>query len=365
MSERRTKYRDIFDWAHGELRSGRLAEGGRIPTEAELGARFSASRPTVARAIRELERMGLVERRAGAGTFVRRAKGPGGGLFGLLIPGLGEIEIFEPIARRIARELQQRGHTALLGDSSEGGDGQGRQAEELCDRYVERKAAGVFFAPLELAPKKDAVNRRILEKLGRAGIPVVLLDRDIVPYPERSRHDLVSIDHRRAAFLLTRHLLSSGLKRVDFVARPLSAATVALRIAGYQEALLERNISPRAEWVHWGDPEDAAFVRGMVGTQRARAILAANDVTAAQLMHCLDTLNFRVPETVRVAGFDDVRYSKLLRVPLTTVRQPLADLGTIAVRTLLERKENPELPGRLILLHAPLVVRRSCGAYLR
>lgn len=349
--EHKPRYQEIFEQTHEAIVSGKFGEGDRIPTEAELSARYDASRPTVARAIKELERMGMVERRAGAGTFVRRAPGRGGGLFGLLIPGLGEIEIFEPIARRIARQLQERQHTVLLGDSSE-------KAEQLCDRYVERRVAGVFFAPLELTPEKDVVNRRILDKLDRAAIPVVLLDRDTVPYPERSRYDLVSIDHRRAAFLLARHLLKRD-KRVDFAARPLSATTVALRIAGVQEALLEKGIEPRPGWIHWGDPEDPAFVRRMVEKEKARSIICANDVTAAQLMDSLDTLGYRVPDEVRVAGFDDVRYSKLLRVPLTTVRQPLADLGTVAVRAMLERIDHPDLPGRLMLLPAPLVIRKS------
>jgi GntR family transcriptional regulator, arabinose operon transcriptional repressor len=358
MRERKPKHQEIFDFAHEAIVSGRYADGDRIPTEAEFSTRFSASRPTVARAIKELERMGLVERRAGAGTFVRRAAAREGALFGLLIPGLGEIEIFDPIARQIARELQARGHTALLGDSSE-------SPERLAERYAERNVAGVFFAPLELTPKKDVVNRRVLDLLDRAGIPVVLLDRDIVPYPARSRYDLVSIDHRRAAFLLGQHLLDLGMSRVDFAARPLSATTVALRVAGYQEALLARDIQPRREWIHWGDPEDVEFARRLVDKKGPRAVICANDVTAAQLMHSLDTLGAKVPEQVRVVGFDDVRYSKLLRVPLTTVRQPLADLGTVATQAMLERREKPALPGRLILLHAPLVVRTSCGAGLQ
>jgi DNA-binding LacI/PurR family transcriptional regulator len=69
-----------------------------------------------------------------------------------------------------------------------------------------------------------------------------------------------------------------------------------------------------------------------------------------------------VPEDARVAAFDDVRYSRLLRPPLTTVRQPCRDIGAAAMMTMRERIARPGLPARDVLLDAKLVVRESCGA---
>ena len=70
-----------------------------------------------------------------------------------------------------------------------------------------KKVSGVFFAPLELTPEKDAINRRITNVFDRAAIPLVLLDRDLVPYPARSHYDLVGVDNRRAGYVLAAHLL--------------------------------------------------------------------------------------------------------------------------------------------------------------
>ena len=78
------------------------------------------------------------------------------------------------------------------------------------------EVSGVFFAPLELTQEKDAINRRVAEVFDRAGIPVVLLDRDLVPHPDRSRYDLVGIDNRRAGYTITSHLLRHGCQRVAF-----------------------------------------------------------------------------------------------------------------------------------------------------
>ena len=109
-----------------------------------------------------------------------------------------------------------------------------------------KKVSGVFFAPLELTPEKDAINRRIASIFDRAGIPLVLLDRDLVPYPGRSQYDLVGIDNRRAGYVLAAHLLQRGCRRVVFVGRPRSAPTVDARISGYREALTEAGLGPQS-----------------------------------------------------------------------------------------------------------------------
>jgi DNA-binding LacI/PurR family transcriptional regulator len=92
------------------------------------------------------------------------------------------------------------------------------------------------------------------------------------------------------------------------------------------------------------------------------AILCANDMTAAQLMRTLLGAGLRIPEEIRVAGIDDVRYAGLLPVPLTTFHQPCREIGAAAIATMLDRIANPHLPARSILLNGHVVVRQSCGA---
>jgi GntR family transcriptional regulator of arabinose operon len=362
-ASRRTKHRQVFEHVLAEIESGRLREGDRLPSETELVKQFVSSRPTVARALRDLQHLGLVERKVGSGTYVRRAQKPvESWRFGLLIPGLGSTEIFEPICGQLARLAQRQHHTLLWGDF---GDKRGAAdpalIEQVCDSYIRQMVAGVFFAPLELTEDKDRVNQAVITALSAAGIPIVLLDRDIVAFPERSRFDLVGIDNRRAGFLIADHLLKLGCPRIDFLARPDSAPTVMLRIAGYREALLDGGIAPDPRWIHSGEPSDAKFVQRIVA-DGATAIICANDLTAANLMRTLDALSRSVPHDVRVVGFDDVRYAELLRPALTTIHQPCADIGTLAMQAMLERIGNPALHPRDILAQPALIVRQSCGA---
>jgi DNA-binding LacI/PurR family transcriptional regulator len=79
-------------------------------------------------------------------------------------------------------------------------------------------------------------------------------------------------------------------------------------------------------------------------------------------MQTLLGLGLRIPEDIRIVGMDDVRYASLLPVPLTTIHQDCAGIGAVAMATMLERLEHPELPIRDILVPVRLVVRRSCGA---
>ncbi len=359
-----TKHKQIYKELHDAIRSGAYQEGERLPSENQLVHRFGTSRPTVARALLQLQHQGLVERRVGSGTYVKSAKAAGSDLFGLLIPGLGETEIFEPICKEMSRSTEASDHALLWADTTDEIHTKEEQAELLSQHYITRKVSGVFFAPLEFTPNKDLVNQRIATALEKASIPVILLDRDIYEYPRRSHFDLVGIDNRRGGFTVTEHLLKLGCKRIAFLARPGSAPTIAARISGYKDALQSYGLEFKDERVCLGDPADEAFVGRAIKRAKPEAIVCANDDIAGHLMHTLDDLGIKIPTTIRIVGFDDVKYAKLLRVPLTTLHQPCRYIGAAAVRAMLDRILCPDMPGRDILLDFRLLVRQSCGAHL-
>ena len=214
------KYKMIYQQLRQALANQDYAVGDRLPSENELVEQFGVSRPTVGRALAQLETEGLVERRAGSGTFVSAQDRNAGHVFGLLIPGLGTTEIFEPICRGISVARVGSRQDLLWGTTFSPDSTEEDQVEQLCKYYVERGVSGVFFAPLELTQRKDEINQRITRSLDEAHIPVVLLDRDIVAYPRRSKYDLVAIDNRRAGFSITSHVLECGARRVVFLACP-------------------------------------------------------------------------------------------------------------------------------------------------
>ncbi len=363
-ANRVSKHRRVFEHLHANIQSGQLKAGDRLPSEAELGRLFDASRITVAKAVLDLQRMGLVSRRPGAGTHVLAQHHAAGHTFGLLIPELGLTEIFEPICHGMMRSPFARPDALLWGNASSSVRESAREAEQMVNSFIVQKVAGVFFAPLELTAEKDAANRRIVRTFEKAQIPIVLLDRCYLPFPDRSAHDLVGVDNRRAGYVPGAHLLEMGVRRIVYLGEENVAATVDARIAGFYEALRHYRVRPDKEPAWRGSPQDDAFVRRMIDTARPEAIICANDLTAARLMQTLLGFGVRIPEEIRIVGMDDVKYASLLPVPLTTIHQDCAGIGIVAMATMLERLEHPELPVREVLVPTRLVVRRSCGAYL-
>ncbi len=343
---------------------GGYAPGDRLPTEIELARRYDVSRPTVTRALKALESERLIVRRAGSGSYVEGppATGVEGRLFGLVIPGLGRGEIFEPICAEIAKRAEEHRCSLLWSGSEIETERAAHALVQVARRYIEHRVAGVFFEPLELSPSFDTINRRLVSMFAEAGIPIVLIDSDYLPFPKRSDLDLVGIDNFRSGYLVADHFLRRGLTRLDFLARPYSAYTISVRLRGYRGALIDYGVIPRDEWVHFGDPADEAYVAERIIGGGASHLVCANDETAATLMTTLDNLGVPVPERLKVIGFDDVRYAKLLRVPLSTLHQPVEEIADLAMETMLWRIVHPNRPPRTCLAPGTVITRQSCGA---
>lgn len=355
------KYRLIYDHIQEKILGGKYRLAERLPSESELVKAFGASRVTVNRALRELQLAGMIERRAGSGSYVR-AQAPQGHTFGLLIPEFGlSTEIFEPICAGMARAQQDQHHVLLWGQPLPDVRSKAVDVRGVCAQMIAARVSGVFFAPLSHTQHEEGSNHSIARAFDDAGIPLVLLDRDLVSFPQRSKYDVVGIDNRRAGFMATSHLVRLGSKRLMFVRRPLWAATIKLRIDGFRAALEDAELPFRADMVCRLDPADRDQVEAAMEHVRPDGIVCANDHTAVGLMRTFRAMGIRVPDDVRVTGVDDVKCAAMGPVPLTTVHQPCAEIGATAIAAMMHRIHNPALPARDFLLDIRLVVRESCG----
>ena len=352
------KHRRIYQHIHAAITGGVYGPGDRVPTDVQLMREFRVSRPTVARAMRELENAGMLERHPGIGTFVRRADSPQTVPLGLLIPRLNKMGIFGPICDEIARAAQGHGFHLLWADL---GQGECEQAmQQFCLQCVRQKLAGVFFAPVEFQPEMEEINLRIAEALDRAGIAVVLLDRDVQAFPRRSPFDLVGVDNFRIGCMQTEYLLELGCRHIEHLAKPYSAPTVDARTEGYRRAFRLHGASYKESWVRRGEPADMEFVRSIT-RKMPGAFVCANDWTAATFMRACKAWGSACRRTCGVIGVDDDDYAHMVTPPLTTVRQPSREIGAAAVRAMAERIADRKMPPRDILLGCTLVVRESCG----
>jgi GntR family transcriptional regulator, arabinose operon transcriptional repressor len=357
------KYKDIFESLKQSIDEGAYSAGLRLPSENDLVRTYQVSRVTVGRALRELQVNGYVERRAGSGTYVKTYSSKQY-TFGLLIPQLGQTEIFEPICQGMVAAQQIKNHVLVWGKSLTSTDTSEDEARDICSRLISSRPSGVFFAPFEASVSQDQINGIVTNMLDEAGIATVLLDRDVVAYPNRSKYDVVGIDNRRAGCVVTKHLIKAGCKRIGFIGKPHLAPSCIARAAGYHEALATADVDKDGEFCETFDPSDQDMLLAVVEKYRPDGIVCSNDHTAAQIMRSFARLKIPVPEKVRLVAFDDVKYASLVSVPLTTIHQPCPQIGAAAVQAMIQRIEAPTMPSRDIFVDFHLVVRQSCGTML-
>lgn len=381
VSLERTKLGRVYRMLHGRIASGAIAPGERLPTEAALAKQLGYSRATVATAVRMLVDDGLVERRKRAGSFVRQrvvVRGKGGAerathaaLFGAIIrqglPNGKTDNVFAPTAQEIGHRIERAGHALVVHDPSR----HAADREELVRRIgavaqqlIDRRVAGVFVLPHEIEPGRDeSVVSAAVAQLSAAGIPVVLLDRDLYHYPRRSTFDVVHMDNERAGYVMTQHLLSLGCRHIDFLALPSYATASDDRIAGYRRAMSHAGLDPDSGQIHrsWNDREPLLAI---LNKSKAEAIVAVNDDVATFTMQLALSMGRRVPQDLRIVGCDDVPQSKYLASPLTTILQSGEAIGAAAVATMFDRIADPRRGPVDVLVGFELVVRESCGARL-
>jgi DNA-binding LacI/PurR family transcriptional regulator len=139
-------------------------------------------------------------------------------------------------------------------------------------------------------------------------------------------------------------------------------SSISERMRGYEEALLAYGLRPAAGSELQLHPHAAQATGNATDYDSLEAFVCVNDRVAGQLMHVFLAKGLRVPDDIRLVGIDDVAYASLLPVPLTTVRQPVREIGEAALRGMLDRLRAPHQPSREILLDGELIIRGSCGA---
>jgi DNA-binding LacI/PurR family transcriptional regulator len=210
---------------------------------------------------------------------------------------------------------------------------------------------GVMFASMHGADPLPGA-------LARLGIPVVCSGRPMTPaeFPV----PYVDVDHIGGVVQAVRHLVATGHRRIATIAGPQDMIAGIDRLAGYRGALREAGL---AEHVAVGDFTRESGIRAMrqllADDPALDAVFVASDMMAYGALQALKDAGRRVPADVAVIGFDDFEISRLSDPPLTTVRQPIVDMGRTMARQMLGLVDDkPDVPDAVVL-PTELVVRGS------
>jgi LacI family transcriptional regulator len=277
---------------------------------------------------------------------------------GLLVPD-NSNPFFAELARTIEDAGFADGYSVVLCNS----DLSAVKQETYIDVLLANRVDGLILVSSGLIPtvgRHDAVAR-ILD----AGAPCVVVDRDLGEAPV----DQVLIDNDQGGYLAGEHLIALGHRRIACLVGPSDLTPSAGRIAGFQRALADAGLAVAAEGLVRGngrpDGGSAAALqlleRGVVGAGDVTAIFAFNDQMATGAIGALQRAGCRVPQDVSVIGFDDIPQSAAIFPALTTIAQPIAEMGSIGVRLLLDRIARRDAPHQRVRLSTRLVVRESTG----
>jgi LacI family transcriptional regulator len=206
----------------------------------------------------------------------------------------------------------------------------------------------------------DDVRQGDLAALTQAHLPLVAIDP--LNLPQRQVPS-VGATNFAGGVTATEHLLSLGHRRIAYIGAGATVVFSQARMHGYRAALETAQISVLSEYIRSGD---LRYQGGMAGgtilldlPQRPTAIVAATDEVAAGVVEAARIRALRVPEDLSIVGFDDTEVARLLSPPLTTVRQPLREIGRVALRTALRLAAGEKPDSHHVELATELVVRNS------
>jgi len=273
-------------------------------------------------------------------------------VIGLLVPNLDNGYV-GTITQGIDQELARSNYDLMLYTSHR------HPGKESL--FVSAIANGLTDGLLLVAP---LVPTNYLDALREQNYPYVLIDQA----DTAQRSNIVEATNWQGAYDGTRYLIQLGHTQIAFITGSRAVRSAVDRLGGYKAALADCGIPVREELVIDGDYQQQTGYQAAKKLLQnvdspATAIFASNDLSAFGAMDAARERGLRIPDDISIIGFDDVPQASFVYPKLTTIRQPLEQMGKVAVKMLLEQIEDQSRPLQRITLATQLIIRDSCAVY--
>jgi LacI family transcriptional regulator len=240
-----------------------------------------------------------------------------------------------------------------------------RELSRQANMAVTAGVRGLFLMPARVSDEEMRRDERLLAACRAAGLPVVLIERNLRGAGRPLQYDLIGLDDVGGAGQLTRHLIAQKRKRVALiVASPIS--THEDRTAGYLAALYAARpgeYRPLVLHERPDAPQRLAYARlaDQLVAAKADGAVCYNDYTAIGLVLELFSRGLRVPRDLAVAGFDDLPIGNQFAIGITTITLPAEDVARHAIRVMNDRIATPTAPPVRVVVPGRMIVRESTG----
>lgn len=351
-----------------QIRGGVLKSHECILSENEISKKYNISRRSSRKAIDNLVEAGLLYRLPGKGTFVADIKDipidseNSQITVSFIVPDIDDIFISE-----ICKGVQEKANSSRCNLIIQSSNGSVEKENANIEYALHHNVNGAI-----IFPNWGKVNIDAIYKLKESKMPFVLIDR----YFKDLDTDYVVVDNKKGAFDITNYLVELGHRRIAHLYGTEGSANDG-RLEGYRDALAVAgivynpeyvariNMEKRCEFNDRFEPDRQGGYENMKKLLGLKvpptAVFAGNDYQAIGAMQAIREAGLKIPDDISVAGFDDLKFSSLLEVPLTTVRQPKQEIGAKAFEILMNKITNPK-DGKIFktVLSTELVIRKSC-----
>jgi LacI family transcriptional regulator len=270
---------------------------------------------------------------------------------GLVVPNIGD-GYFARIARRIERKARRSGYNVVYSSTGESKE----RESELISSMLSRGVDGLIIA-------SSQKNQEDILELKKSKFPFVLIDRY---YPELETN-FVGEDNEGGASQATRQLIKTGRKRIGFVTLKTGLGVLHQRQAGYELSMEQNGLPIEDLWIRELDYEYTESdmleqIKSMVQAPSSiDGIVFTTHFLAASGIRALRKLKVHVPEDVALVSFGQMNAFDLVDPPVTSIIQPVDELGDRAVEILLKNLDGEHTKYRHIILNNRLEIRKSCG----
>jgi len=265
---------------------------------------------------------------------------------GLIVPDVAD-PFFAVVSQAVQQTAREAAYLVWLAVSN--GDPSTEEAE--IEQMTNHPVDGILLAPVNSRSKH-------LKTAAAGAIPIVTIDRPI----EIASTDSVEAENRQGADMAVKHLMSHGYKRIYCIATDFHLRSIKLRVAAYEECLRAAKL-PCKKLVLKNEAAVLPALQTLFDSpEPPEALFATNDLCTTTVIKALKTMGVRLQRDVALVGFDDVDFYSLLTPSITTISQPVAELGGTATRLLFDRihGRGPSSKVRMVL-PVSLVLRESCG----
>ncbi len=268
-------------------------------------------------------------------------------IIGFLIPDVTNL-FFAEIAKNVEQELGEKGYSIMLCNTNDNVKEENKYVDLLLSRGVD--------ALIFCTANNSLSGNYILEKFSENKIPCVAFDRY---FPDMDC-PVIATDDTLGAKLAVEHLIEMGHKKIGCITGPAISASAQRRFEGYRSALLGAGIEIVQDRIENGDYQfESGYQKGKLLLQRdITALFLSNDMMAYGFYKAAQEANMRIPQDISVTSFDDLLFSSMLSVPLTSVRQDTKQLSAKICEVVSARLKG-EKQTNLYLYKPDLIKRQS------